>query len=791
MAIAEPIPSGGSSGRLSATTADRTIDLRRVSPLDAARVVDIALTLARHGVVVVARRGPWLAVRPRQQAPQALAVALRRSFTDLGPVFVKLGQVIASSPGLFPETLSTEFRRLLDEVPPEPARSVRRVIERSFAAPLHDLFAEFDDTPVASASIAQVHQAWLADGTRVAVKVRRPGLPAKARRDLALLRTLALGLERAGTVGRVLNPVAIVDDFAATLHAELDFTNEAEWMVRYASNLRAFGANDGIVVPEPIPGLVAPRVLVMTFVDGLPVDRADELRAAGHDLEELLRRGVRAWLESALHHGLFHGDVHAGNLFVTPAGEVAMLDFGIMGHLDEPSRRVLRGALPALLIEGDVQRVVDAVFKLGAATAPVDVERATVDVEKLLQPLLGRPLGEIAYGEILGQIIKVAGQYRVRLPRELVLVVKQLLYFERYAKQLAPDYRILADRGIVEHLVAGSPTPKVRRPRPSTRPRTRPLAQPGGGIAVESLRDATFTWVYQPANPGLAKLYSKAKEAQWNATTDIDWSIEVDPLASGGIGDYLPLLAVESFEKFTERQRAEAVWNLNAWITSQFLHGEQGALLATAKLVQQVPWAEAKLYGATQVIDEARHVEVYARYLQTKLELEYPVDANLQRLLELVIADSRWDVTYLGMQIVVEGLALAAFGLIHEYSTEPLIKQITRSVMRDEARHVAFGSLSLAGVYDQMTAAERREREDFVLEAAWLMRDRFLASEVWERLGVPPTDVLRSTDQSPMLQLFSRVIFAKITPNLTRIGLLSDRLRDRLVGIGAIPADLS
>jgi hypothetical protein len=207
--------------------------------------------------------------------------------------------------------------------------------------------------------------------------------------------------------------------------------------------------------------------------------------------------------------------------------------------------------------------------------------------------------------------------------------------------------------------------------------------------------------------------------------------------------------------------------------------------------VEQVPWVEAKFYGATQVMDEARHVEAYSRYLDEKLELTYPVNDNLQQLLELVIADPRWDVTYLGMQIIVEGIALAAFGLIHQYSSEPLIKEITRYVMADEARHVAFGALSLAGVYDDMTAAERREREDFVVEAAWLMRDRFLATEVWERLGIPVADGLRDSARSPMLQLFQRVLFAKITPNLRKIGLLNDDLTQRLVAIGAIAEDMA
>jgi hypothetical protein len=284
-------------------------------------------------------------------------------------------------------------------------------------------------------------------------------------------------------------------------------------------------------------------------------------------------------------------------------------------------------------------------------------------------------------------------------------------------------------------------------------------------------------------------LYSKAKRSQWNVTTDVDWSIEVDPLDTGGLADYLPMIASDAFASFSEQERAEAAYGFNAWITSQFLHGEQGARLATAKLVQQVPDMDAKFYGATQVTDEARHVEAYARYLDEKLEKTYPVNANLQQLLELIIGDPRWDVTYLGMQIIVEGLALAAFGLIHQFSSEPLIKQITRYVMADEARHVAFGTLALDGVYVQMSTAERREREDFVLEAAWLMRDRFLAEELWAELGIDENDGLVASMRTPMLQLFQRVLFAKITPNLSKIGLLTPSLRTRLVDIGAIAAD--
>jgi predicted unusual protein kinase regulating ubiquinone biosynthesis (AarF/ABC1/UbiB family) len=762
-------------------------------PRDAARLAEIAMTLGRSGVRTAVGRAPGIALRPQHNIPRALAVSLRRGFTDLGPAFVKLGQVVASSPGLFPALLSDEFRRLLDDVAPEPASVVRRVIERELGAPLHVLFSEFDDRPVAAASIAQVHRAWLHDGTAVAVKVRRPGLRRRIDRDLRLLAGLASALQHAGTVGDVANPVAIVEDLAVSLRAELDFRREANDMREFAANLRRFGHNDDIVVPDAIDGLVGERVLTMTYVEGIPVDRGDTLRAAGFDLEQLVRTGVRVWLEGALEHGLFHGDVHAGNLFVTPEGKLAFLDFGITGRLDDRTRLVLRRALPAVIVHGDYRRLVEAVFDLGAVRpgAVVDADAAAEDVARILAPLASRGIGDIGFGELLGSVVSVAGTYGVRLPRDLVLVVKQLLYFERYAKELAPDYLILSDHRILEHLLAADAT-EVRpedAPAIRTRPRAVDLAPPDHGIAVHRDASPTFSWCYEGQRDELARLYSKAKRSQWNVSTDVDWSIDVDPLDTGGLASYLPMIAATSFERFDDAEKANAARHFNAWITSQFLHGEQGALLATAKLVEEVPWVEAKLYGATQVFDEARHVEVYARYLDEKLELTYPVNPQLQQLLEMIVTDTRWDVTYLGMQIIVEGIALAAFGLIHQFSTEPLIKDITRYVMADEARHVAFGALSLAGLYDDMTAAERADREEFVVEAAWLMRDRFLATEVWESLGIPASDGLRDSARSPMLQLFQRVLFAKITPNLRKIGLLSDPLIDRLVRIGAIAPD--
>ena len=600
------------------------LSLARLRPNDAGRLAEVVAVLVRHGVVTAARSGSSFVLHPRQQPPKALAVALRRSFVELGPTFIKFGQLVASSPGLFPAVLAEEFRSLLDDVPPEPTRRIRRIIERQLGARIDDLFTEFDDQPLAAASIAQVHRGRLRNGTDVAIKVRRPHLRDRMERDLRLLRVLATALARVGALGEAANPVAIVEDLQVTMREELDFRREARDMAAFARNLRRQGDNDRIVVPEPIEGLVGERVLVMTFVDGTSVDDGDALRAAGHDLEDLVRQGARAWMESALLHGLFHGDVHAGNLFVTPSGDVAFLDFGIMGRLDDRTRLVLRRLLPAVMIERDYTAVMRAVADLGAVSGPVDLERAGADVSELLEPLVTKPLGELSYGAMLSHVLQVATDHHVRLPRELVAVVKQLLYFERYAKDLAPGYAMFADPAILQHVMAADAV-EVQRPVLRTRPRTVELpGEPGGLVVQREGGEVQFSWVYEGQRPELSKLYSKAKRSQWNATTDLDWSVDVDPMNSGGLADYLPLMAAESFERFNATERANAAYQFNAWITSQFLHGEQGALLATAKLVEQVPWVEAKHYGATQVMDEARHVEAYARYLEREARADLP-----------------------------------------------------------------------------------------------------------------------------------------------------------------------
>ncbi|HEX4820539.1 MAG TPA: ferritin-like domain-containing protein [Acidimicrobiales bacterium] len=298
--------------------------------------------------------------------------------------------------------------------------------------------------------------------------------------------------------------------------------------------------------------------------------------------------------------------------------------------------------------------------------------------------------------------------------------------------------------------------------------------------SVKDNAEAIFTWDYEKGKrPALNKLYEKAKTSQWNGETDLPWETEVDQEAvvlanaaqSSGLEQGIDLSGTP-FEKWTDKEWIQLGIESQNWMLSQFMHGEQGALLCTAKIVETVPWIDAKYYAATQVMDEARHVEVFAKYLDTKLSGHYPINAHLALLLDDIVNDSRWDMTYLGMQIMVEGLALAAFGFIHQLTTEPLLKQLLRYVMSDEARHVAFGVLSLKEYYEELSAAELRERQEFAFEAAVRMRDRFLQQEVWDRLGIDTRVVLPLVMQAPQRQLFQSMLFSKIVPNCKKLGLL-------------------
>src|SRR4030095_4074781 len=249
--------------------------------------------------------------------------------------------------------------------------------------------------------------------------------------------------------------------------------------------------------------------------------------------------------------------------------------------------------------------------------------------------------------------------------------------------------------------------------------------------------NTAYAWNYEMVRRELHNLYEKAKRDQWNATEQLPWQLGVDVEAENLPDMQIPIYGTHLWDRLTPAEVRKLRREQLRWLLSNFMHGEQGALLAAAQIVDATPWMEAKFYGSTQVMDEARHVEVFSRYLNEKLGGPYRINPNLKGLLDQILTDSRWDMKYLGMQITVEGLQRAAFGFMHKTCSEPLLTDLLHYVIRDESRHVAFGVIALNDYFRDMPPHELREREEFVYEGCRLMRDRLLADEVWETMGLP------------------------------------------------------
>src|SRR5688572_8712808 len=304
---------------------------------------------------------------------------------------------------------------------------------------------------------------------------------------------------------------------------------------------------------------------------------------------------------------------------------------------------------------------------------------------------------------------------------------------------------------------------------------------------------AIFDTTYQRDKPELGRLYSNAKRSQWNGETDLDWSTAVDPHHPDRIlvrDELLMLNDIPQYRALPKREQEKQKKDLLSWMLSQFLHGEQGALFAACQLTEAIGWIDGKFYGSTQVVDEGRHVEVFHRYLIEKLEKLYQINDNLYVLIDAMMSDSRWDIKFLSMQIMIEGLALGAFGTMRQNTDEPLLKNLLRYVITDEARHVHFGVLALRDHYlNALSDRERREREDWAFETSMLMRNRFFAHEfydehyghvmrrsAWDRLVL----------DSKFMARFRSNMFRRIVPNLKRIGLLSDRIRPYYAELGLL-----
>ncbi len=314
----------------------------------------------------------------------------------------------------------------------------------------------------------------------------------------------------------------------------------------------------------------------------------------------------------------------------------------------------------------------------------------------------------------------------------------------------------------------------------------------GEPTQLRSKHRAFLDFEYPDDQPEMRRLYEKAKRLQWNGATDLDWSTDVDPM-----NPEVPLLSRDFFDwdvmraggaRLDARFQQCLIRDTASWMLSQFLHGEQGALMAAAQVTESVPYFSGKLYGATQVVDEARHVEVFLRYLDDKLTKRYDINDNLFTIIDSLMTDGRWDMKFLGMQILVEGLALGAFGTLYRMTSEPLLKELLRRVIQDEARHVRYGILSLRDLYTKkLSERERIEREDYAFEIVLLMRNRFLAHEIYDEHYshlITRRQWNEIINHSPGMQVFRRVMFSRLVPNLRAIGLLTKRVMHRYERVG-------
>lgn len=391
----------------------------------------------------------WFAITGRSKKYQKLTrpVLLRMMCEDLGPTFIKFGQIIASSAGMFPDPYVKEFQKVLDRVRPFPFEDVRRTLDEDLGAEKAAHLVEIDPKPLASASIAQVHTAKLRDGTSVVIKVQRPGIIARCMADMKIMRTVAGWVAKMKKNVELANPVGVVDDFTKTLTEELDFRKEAENLDRFNEIMRELGYKH-IHAPVPHHEYTTRKVLVMTKFTGLRVDRFEEIKARGIDGESKLVDGLRAWFQCVVFYGFFHGDVHAGNLMLLDDDTIGFLDFGIVGRFDDKERYLVTDYMIAFA-SGNYKRLAEIIVEMAGAPDGLDMEGFVKDLGDTYRPLLTLSFGEVNYADFLPGIQRTATRHKMRMPNEFILITKQLLYFDRYAKSLAPKLNVFTDPRLV------------------------------------------------------------------------------------------------------------------------------------------------------------------------------------------------------------------------------------------------------------------------------------------------------------------------------------------------------
>ncbi|CAN5313298.1 AarF/UbiB family protein [soil metagenome] len=396
--------------------------------------------------------GGWAVRRRGRSMATVASEGLVEGFEQLGPTFVKLGQLIASSPSLFPTPLADACLRTLAEVAPFDPETVRRMVTEELGQPPDEVFAGFDDRPLSAASIAQVHAVTLPDGREAVIKLQRPDIAKRMNTDLRIQYLIARKVLDRFAAARRVNVVAVVEDLHAVTNQELNAALEAHRQAEFRSQIAAFGDNTAVTAPEVYWDYCAPHLICMERMWGVPMDRFEVLAEHNVDGELLLRRLIKTWVEAALLHGSFHGDVHAGNLWVLDDGRITFLDFGIMGELAPSWKHTIGEILFTSMIDQDYTRVVRAYQRVGVMPADVDPEVAGPQIATVMEPMLTQGIGNVSLGESLRANMDLAEQFGATVPRELVLISKQLLYFERYSRVLAPDYGMARDLYLLKNV---------------------------------------------------------------------------------------------------------------------------------------------------------------------------------------------------------------------------------------------------------------------------------------------------------------------------------------------------
>ncbi|MBA3817678.1 MAG: AarF/ABC1/UbiB kinase family protein [Deltaproteobacteria bacterium] len=398
---------------------------------------------------VLALRKLWFSISGRADRYQKLTrpMLFRMWCEDMGPTFIKFGQIIASSSGMFPDPYVKEFQKVLDRVKPFPFAEVQRTLNEELGAEKAAHLIDIDPKQLASASIAQVHTAKLRDGTPVVIKVQRPGIINRCMADMKLMRLLAALVQKFRKDADLANPVGVIDDFTKTLTEELDFREESANLDRFNEIMRELG-HAHIRAPVPHHEYTTRKVLVMERFVGLRVDKFDEIKSRGIDGESKLVDGLRAWFQCVVFYGFFHGDVHAGNLMLLDDDTIGFLDFGIVGRFDEKARYLVTDYMIAFA-SGNYKRLAEIIIEMAGKPANLDMDAFVGDLGETYRPLLTLSFGQVNYAEFLPGIQRTATRHRMRMPNEFILITKQLLYFDRYAKSLAPKLNVFTDPRLV------------------------------------------------------------------------------------------------------------------------------------------------------------------------------------------------------------------------------------------------------------------------------------------------------------------------------------------------------